>query len=160
MSLSLSNIKPAKGSTKKRKRVGRGNASGHGTYSTRGLKGQKSRSGVSGLKRLGMKQTLLRTPKKKGFTSLRGKDQVVNLEALNKYFKDGESVNPKSLYSKGLVDNIKTEIKILGQGELKIKNLNFEKVRMSGSAKEQAEKLGCKLEPEKKKFSFKKKSKK
>jgi large subunit ribosomal protein L15 len=54
--LTLNSIKKAKGSAKGRKRVGRGNASGHGTYSTRGLKGQKSRSGVSGLKRLGMKQ--------------------------------------------------------------------------------------------------------
>jgi len=69
MALQAQQLKPATGSTKKRKRVGRGNSSGHGTYSTRGLKGQKSRSGVSGLKRLGMRQVLLRTPKYKGFKS-------------------------------------------------------------------------------------------
>lgn len=135
MSLSLHTIKPAKGATKKRKRVGRGNASGHGTYSTRGLKGQKSRSGVSNLKRLGMKMTLMRTPKKRGFKSLKPKNQVVNLEDVNKNFKDGEVVNPKSLLKKGLIDNIKAGVKILGKGNLAVKNLKFEDVKMSGSVK-------------------------
>jgi len=107
MSLSLHTIKPAKGSTKKRKRVGRGNASGHGTYSTRGIKGQKARSGVSNLKRLGMKMTLMRTPKKRGFKSLKPKDQVLNLTDINKNFKDGDTINPKILLKKGLIDTIK-----------------------------------------------------
>jgi large subunit ribosomal protein L15 len=66
MPLSIHTIKPAKGATKKRKRIGRGNAAGKGTYAGKGLKGQNSRSGVSNLKRLGMKQVLLRTPKKRG----------------------------------------------------------------------------------------------
>ena len=88
MSLSLHTIKPSKGAAKKRKRVGRGNASGHGTYSTRGLKGQKSRSGVSGLKRLGLKMTLSRIPKKRGFKSPKAKNQVVNLTDINENFKE------------------------------------------------------------------------
>ncbi len=145
MSLSLSTIKPAKNSKKKRKRVGRGNASGHGTYSTRGLKGQKSRSGVSNLKRLGMRMTLMRTPKKRGFKSLKPKNQVINLSLINTNFKDGETVNPKSLLRKGLVDTIKVTIKILGVGDLKISNLKFENVLMSESAKKQVEKIKGKI---------------
>ena len=143
MTLSLHTIKPAKGSVKKKKRVGRGNASGHGTYSTRGLKGQKSRAGVSNLKRLGMKMTLMRTPKKRGFKSLKPKDQVLNLTDINENFKDGDAINPKILLKKGLVDNIKIEIKILGNGELKLKNLKFKGVKMSETVKN---KLGIKSE--------------
>ena len=66
MALSLHTIKKPKANSKKRKRIGRGNASGHGTYAGKGQKGQNARSGVSGLKRKGMKQVLLRTPKKRG----------------------------------------------------------------------------------------------
>jgi large subunit ribosomal protein L15 len=151
MSLSLHTIKPAKGARKKRKRVGRGNASGHGTYSTRGLKGQKARSGVSNLKRLGMRMTLMRTPKKRGFKSLKQKDQVVNLVDINKNFKDGEVVSPKILLKKGLTDSIKLDVKILGKGELKLKNLKFENVKMSESVKKQVEKLSGVRGKEKKK---------
>jgi large subunit ribosomal protein L15 len=135
MALSLNTIKLKKGAAQKRKRVGRGNASGHGTYSGRGLKGQKSRSGVSNLKRLGMKQVLLRTPKKKGFKSLKPKDQVVNLILINKYFKDKDKICPKSLLAKGLIGNIKSGVKILGKGKLNLKGLQFEEVKMSKSVK-------------------------
>lgn len=139
MSLSLHTIKPAKGSTKKRKRVGRGDASGHGTYSTRGQKGQKSRSGVSNLKRLGFKATLRRIPKKRGFKSLEAKFQVVNLKDLNKFFKDGDVISPEALFAKGLVVNKNARTKILGMGELSLKNLKFENVKMSESVKEKLE---------------------
>ncbi|MCX6796508.1 MAG: 50S ribosomal protein L15 [Candidatus Falkowbacteria bacterium] len=134
MTLNISNLKPAIGSIKKRKRVGRGNSSGHGTYSTRGLKGQKSRSGVSGLKRLGMRQVLLRTPKLKGFTSLQPKDQVVNLSLLNRYYKDGEVVSPQTLLARKLIKSSKQGVKILGDGELKLKNLQLVGLKISKSA--------------------------
>jgi large subunit ribosomal protein L15 len=137
MTLSIQTVKPSKKSQKKRKRVGRGNASGHGTYSCRGLKGQKSRSGVSNLKRLGMKQILLRTPKKKGFKSDKPKDQIVNLEDLNKHFKTGEIVDPKSLYKKGLIDDIIEGVKILGGGKLKPNNLKLVNVKYSKSVEAQ-----------------------
>ncbi len=146
MVLLLHQIKPTRGTKKKRKRVGRGNSSGHGTYSGRGIKGQKARSGVSNLKRLGMKQILLRTPKKKGFKSNKPKDQVVNLSVLNQYFKDGEAVTPKSLLAKGLIDNIKIGVKILAKGELKVKKLRFSGVKMSESAKKQIEKKEGRVE--------------
>ncbi|MFH1427552.1 MAG: 50S ribosomal protein L15, partial [Patescibacteria group bacterium] len=133
--LNLHTIKPGRGSKKRRKRLGRGNASGKGTYSGKGQKGQKSRSGVSGLKRLGMKQMLLQVPKNRGFKSLKPKNQVVNLEDINENFKDGGIVNAKTLLKKGLIGKIKLPVKILGKGELKLKDLKFEKVKMSESVK-------------------------
>lgn len=143
--LSLNNLQPAKGSTKKRKRVGRGNASGHGTYSTRGLKGQKSRSGVTGLKRLGMKPMLLNLPKVRGFKSKMPKNQTVNLFDLNKYFKDGDKISPKTLVKAGLILDAAAPVKILGQGELKTKKLELVGVKISDGAKKQIEKTGGKV---------------
>lgn len=151
MSLELHTIKSSVGAKKKRKRVGRGNASGHGTYSTRGLKGQKSRSGVSNLKRLGMKMTLMRTPKKRGFKSIKRKDQVVNIIDINNNFKNGDLINPKSLMDKALIDNTKVEVKILGKGELKLNKLQLENVKMSKSVVDQVKKNGGMVIIEKKK---------
>ncbi len=135
--LSINTIKQAKGSAKTKKRVGRGNASGHGTYSTRGLKGQKSRSGVSGLKRLGMRQQLLQTPKSRGFRSLQPKNQVVSIKAINTNFKDGEIVNPENLAVKDLVASSALPVKILGKEKLTVK-VTFEGVKLSESVKAQA----------------------
>ena len=145
MPLALHTIKPAKGTVKKRKRIGRGNASGSGTYSGRGQKGQKSRSGVSNLKRLGMKQVLLRTPKSRGFKSLRPKNQVVKVVVINQNFKDKDIVDPKILLDKKLINTARVSVKILGPGSLKLKSLKFYDVNMSTAIKEQAEKLGCKI---------------
>jgi large subunit ribosomal protein L15 len=131
MPLSLHTIQPAKGAVKKRKRVGRGNSSGHGTYSTRGLKGQKSRSGASGLTRLGLKQMLRATPKVRGFKSLKPKNQVVNLSILSSAFKEGEIVSRKSLFKKGLIDNSKVTAKVLSTGKLTVKKLVMEDILMS-----------------------------
>ncbi|MDD5290667.1 MAG: 50S ribosomal protein L15 [Patescibacteria group bacterium] len=137
MPLSLHTISPNRGAKKRRKRVGRGNASGHGTYSTRGQKGQKSRAGVSGLKRLGMKKQLLQTPKVRGFKSKKPKSQVISLREINDNFKDGAVITPKSLLAKRLIGTIKLPVKILGGGELKIKNVKFEGIKVSGSVEEQ-----------------------
>lgn len=134
--LSLNNLKRSVGATHKKKRVGRGNASGHGTYSTRGLKGQKSRSGVSGLKRLGMRKQLLQTPKLRGFRSLQPKNQIVSVSAINKHFKDGETVNPTALFEKELIKNAGSPVKILGKEKLTVK-AKFEKVAMSAAVKGQ-----------------------
>ena len=80
----------------------------------------------------------MRTPKKKGFKSLKPKDQVVNIIDINENYKDGEIVNPKTLYKKGLIDTIKIGVKILGKGNLKVQKLKFENVNMSESVKKQA----------------------
>jgi len=146
MSLSLNTIKPARGSVRRKKRIGRGNASGHGSYSTRGLKGQRSRSGGRNkLKRLGFKKILAQTPKMRGFKSARPKNQAVNLQALNNVFAAGAKINAKSLLKAGLVNSASAPIKILGQGELKLKNLEFSGVKLSSSAKAQIEKMGGKV---------------
>jgi large subunit ribosomal protein L15 len=145
MTLSIHTIKKSKATSQKRKRIGRGNASGTGTYSGKGLKGQKSRSGVSNLKRLGMKQVLLRTPKVRGFKSRNPKNQVLNLSDLNINFKDGEEISPAVLLKKGLVKNTMEPVKLLGQGQLKVKNLQVSGLQLSASAREQIEKLGGKI---------------
>jgi len=136
MSLALNIIKKSKGSTQKRKCVGRGNASGHGTYSTRGLKGQKSRSGVSGLKRLGMKKQLLQIPKKRGFRSLQPKNQVISIKTINENYKDNEIVSPETLKTKDLIKSIDLPVKILGKEKITLQGLKFEKVKMSAAVKD------------------------
>ncbi len=134
--LSLNTIKKTKGSAKAIKRVGRGNASGHGTYSTRGLKGQKARSGVSGLKRLGMRKQLLSIPKVRGFKSHKPKNQIVSVKAINNNFKDGEVVNPTTLVEKKLINTVDLPVKVLGKEKLTVK-VTFEKVASSEPVKNQ-----------------------
>lgn len=145
MSISLHNLKTAKTVNKKSKRVGRGNASGHGTYSTRGIKGQKARSGVSGLKRLGMKQMLLSVPKVRGFKSAYSKNRVVNLESLNGKFKDGALITAAALLKAGLVNGSTGSIKILSRGKLELKNLTVQGLSMSQSARQAIETAGGKI---------------
>lgn len=137
--LSVNSIQPSRGRAQKRKRVGRGNSSGRGTYSTRGLKGQKARSGVSGLKRLGMKKQLLQIPKFRGFKSLKPKNLAVSVGLINANFKDGEVVSPLSLTDKGLVVKTARPIKVLGKERLTVK-VKFENIKMSASVKEQLDK--------------------
>lgn len=114
----MHNLKPAVGAKKSRKRVGRGLGS-KGTYSGRGGKGQTARSGVSGLKRLGMKRWVLAQPKTRGFKSLEGKAAVVNVETLAQHFAAGAEVTPAALKEKKLISKTAGRVKILGQGEIK-----------------------------------------
>jgi len=144
MTLSLGKIKSSKGNKKAGKRLGRGNSSGKGTYSSRGLKGQKARSGVSGLKRLGMRQVLLRTPKKRGFISLTKKDAIINFEEINKNFKEGETINPAILIEKGIIKDSQG-VKILGNGKLEVAKLKIENIKVSASARDQIEKMDGKI---------------
>ncbi len=144
--LKLSELKPYKGVNKRRKVVGRGVGSGHGTYSGRGAKGQKARSGGSipiGFEggRMPLQRQL---PKRRGFTSRNVKDALVNLNDLNASFKAGETVNAKILYNKGLIDSAKLTVKILSDGKIS-KALNIEKIKVSASAKAQIEKAGGKI---------------
>lgn len=140
--ITLDSIKKGKGTLKKKKRIGRGNSSGSGTYSGRGLKGQKSRSGVSRgkLKRLGMKQNLLKIPKVRGFKSLSDKNQVVSIKAINENFKDNEVVSPETLLAKKLISKKNQSVKILGKESLTVKGLKFENIKMSDSVKKTLEK--------------------
>lgn len=145
MPLTLHTIKPAAGSRKKKKRVGRGDASGHGTYSCRGMKGQRSRSGgKSGLRLKGLKQNLLNIPKFPGFKSHKPRMTAVNLDILDKKFGDGEKVNPNILLNKKIVKKLGDGIKILGNGEI-TKKIIIEKCQLSSGAKKAIEKAGGKV---------------
>ena len=132
MTLSLHTIKPSEGSKKSKKRIGRGLASG-GAKSGRGQKGQKSRSGASGLQRIGIRKLMLATPKLRGFTSPHGKKAVVNVEDLASVFKKGEVVTPTALKEKGLIKTTKDGVKILGEGEVSV-DLKIEGCAVSKSA--------------------------
>ena len=106
---------------RKRKRVGRGLGSGHGRYSGRGMKGQKSRSGggVAPYFEGGQTPLVRRLPQKRGFNNM-GREvyQVVNVGSLNRF--EGE-VNPQVLFSAGLISDLRKKVKILGEGELEKK---------------------------------------
>lgn len=145
MALTLHTIFPKKGSRKTSKRLGRGLGSGKGTYSGRGVKGQKARSGGgNGLKKRGMRGIILAQPKARGFKSNRPTPAVVNVAVLNKHFVDGAKVNPKILQKKGLVEDISAGVKILASGELSLK-LTVEECLLSAAAKEKIEKAGGKV---------------
>jgi large subunit ribosomal protein L15 len=134
--LSLGNIKANRGQ-KKIKRLGRGNSSGHGTYCGKGQKGQHSRSGVSGLKRLGMRPHILQTPKIGGFRSIAPKNQIVKVTAVNKNFKAGEIVSAQSLFARGLIADAQKPVKILGKEKLEVKIKFDEKIKLNSAVKEQ-----------------------
>lgn len=144
--LKLSELKPYKGATKRRKVVGRGVGSGHGMFSGRGAKGQLARSGASipvGFE--GGRMPLQRQiPKRRGFKSMNPKAVALSLSTLNKHFNAGETVNPKVLSNKGLIKSSDLKVKILSEGEIS-KAINFEKVLVSNAAKVKIESLGGKI---------------
>ncbi|MCX7778974.1 MAG: 50S ribosomal protein L15 [Patescibacteria group bacterium] len=127
---------------KKRKRVGRGDASGHGSYSGRGQKGQKARSGGKrGIKIKALRKIWKKIPKHGGFKSKKKKPTIINLEEIEKNFLENEEVNPDSLFEKGLIKNQKEKIKILGQGKIS-KKLIFKAHAFSKSAEAAIKKAG------------------
>ncbi|MFA5126654.1 MAG: 50S ribosomal protein L15 [Patescibacteria group bacterium] len=140
--LGLHNLKAAKKSTRRRKIIGRGSGSGHGNYSTRGMKGQRARSGgKSGLALRSMRTYVLRIPKSRGFQSIYPKFAVVNLTDLDKNFKNGDKVNGQALLKLGLIKTRINGIKILASGELK-KKLIVEAEAFSKIAQEKIEAAG------------------
>ena len=114
------NLKPPAGATHKRKRVGRGDGSGHGSYSGKGCKGQKSRSG--GGVRLGFEGGQLalikRLPRKRGFFNIfKTEFSIVNVGEL-KAFSANTEITPKELLDIGLIKSFKYPVKILGDGNI------------------------------------------
>lgn len=139
MSLSLHEFGSRTG--RRRKRIGRGNASGHGTYAGRGQKGQRSRTGGrKGLQRRGLKQFLQQLPKLRGFRSLEGKADIVNIGQLGRLFPAGSVVTPKLLKERGLTSDDHF-IRVLGSGTLE-KPLTIHAHAFSGSAKKAIEAAG------------------
>lgn len=145
MTITLSNLKPAPHSHKHSKRIGRGNA-GRGSYSGKGIKGQKARTGGrAGLKRLGLKMIMQRIPKKRGFTSLTKKSAVVNLETIARVFSAGGIITPALLVKAGLIQNARAGVKVLGGGAL-VKDYTIKGCLVSESARGKIEKAGGHIE--------------
>jgi large subunit ribosomal protein L15 len=120
--LQVHTIKPARGSKHRSKYIGRGNASGHGTSSTRGGKGQTARSGGSrGLAQKGFRRLMQSAPKLRGFTTLSAKPIEINLNELEKNFAAGETVNLDTLKTKGVISINTPKVKVILRGELKKK---------------------------------------
>lgn len=144
--MDLSNLQPAPGSTKNKKRIGRGPGSGAGKTAGKGHKGQKARSGGSikpGFE--GGQMPLQRRLPKRGFTSLAKKVySLVNLRDLDQ-FESGSIVDLETLGQAGLVRDIKDGVKILADGELS-KALTVQAHKFSKAAAEKIEAAGGKAE--------------
>ena len=144
MSIGAEELRPDRGATHAKKRVGRGNGSGHGTYSGKGLKGQKSRSG----KKLpydafegGQFPTSRKYHTLRGFNNKwRVPFQPINLAALDR-FDAGSTVTPETLLQAGLLRHLREPVKVLGNGDL-TKNLTISAHRFSETAKAKIEKAG------------------
>lgn len=146
--MELKDLKPAEGSRRNRKRVGRGPASGTGKTSGRGLNGQKSRSG--GAKGNGFEggQTPLarRLPKLPGFRNINHVEYLpVNVSRIEKYYEAGEVVDGDSLVAKGIIKHSTDLVKVLGDGEI-TKAVTVKVDKVSASAKAKIEAAGGKVE--------------
>jgi large subunit ribosomal protein L15 len=146
--MQIHDLFPAPGSTKNRKRVGRGNGSGHGSTAGRGDKGQNSRAG--GTKGAGFEggQTPLamRLPKLPGFKNRnRVEYAVVNVSRLDELFVDGDVVDADALTAKGVIKSPASPVKVLGDGEL-TKKLTVKVDKISGPAKHKIEAAGGTVE--------------
>jgi large subunit ribosomal protein L15 len=146
--MKLDDLRPAPGAKKRRKRVGRGPASGHGKTSTKGHKGHKARSGggkYGGFE--GGQMPLYRRLPKRGFLPPGGKTEyaVVNVESLAA-FAAGTTVDPDGLVKEGLVKNAdRARVKILGNGDLP-HALTVKAHAVSGSARSKIEATGGRIE--------------
>ena len=146
--MNLSNLKPAEGATKTRKRIGRGSGSGRGGTSTRGHKGQKSRSGYSrktGFE--GGQMPLYRRLPKRGFNNFEfeARYTILNVDKLNA-FEDGTEVTPELLKETGVIRKIEKDgVKILGNGSIE-KKLTIKANKFTKSAAEKIEAAGGKAE--------------
>ncbi len=146
--VNLSFLSPTIGSRHRRKILGRGEGSGHGQTSTRGQKGQLSRSGDGRMMGFEGGQTpLLRRIPKRGFSNARFKKTytVVNLETLERCFSDGDTVTPQELHKLGVIGNVQAPVKLLAHGKL-TKKLTIKVHAASGAASKVIETLGGKLE--------------
>lgn len=146
--MKLHDLRPAEGATKKRKRVGRGTGSGKGKTSTRGMKGQNSRSGggVHPVFEGGQLKLVKRLPKLRGFNNrFKVKYTPVNLDTLDRVFEGGTTIDAAALASVGLLGKLSNPIVILARGEI-TKPLHVKVQRISESARKQIEAVGGTVE--------------
>ncbi|PIU23336.1 MAG: 50S ribosomal protein L15 [Chloroflexi bacterium CG08_land_8_20_14_0_20_45_12] len=140
-------LKPPIGAKHRSKRVGRGDGSGHGSYSGRGSKGQKARSG--GGVRLGFEGGQLplikRLPENRGFTNIfRVECNIVNAKNLN-VFPPGSEITPKELFQAGLIKSLELPTKILGDGDIR-HSLSVKANKFSATAEKKIIAAGGKVE--------------
>jgi large subunit ribosomal protein L15 len=147
MSLGIHNIGAPEGANKKKKRVGRGPGSGHGKTSTRGHKGQKSRSGYSGRPGFeGGQMPLQRRLPKRGFTNIFKKEWIeIRLSDLEKRFEAADSVTPELMVERGMIKKSHLTrfegVVVLGSGEV-TKALKVTAHRFTRGAREKLEAAG------------------
>ncbi len=145
--MKLHELSPAAGSTKERKRIGRGVGSGQGKTAGKGHKGQKARAGRGmrpGFE--GGQMPLQRRIPKRGFVNIfRTEMAIVNVAALEKAFNAGDTVTIEALVEKGLVKKVLDGVKVLGNGEI-TKALTVQANAFSESAKQKIEAAGGKTE--------------
>ena len=146
--MQLNDLRPAEGSRKNRKRVGRGNSSGNGTTAGRGTKGQLSRSGGgkgAGFEG-GQNPLAMRLPKLPGFTNHnRIQYAPVNIARLEACFNDGDVVDGATLVEKDIIKKATQPVKVLGDGEL-TKALTVKVDKVSASAQAKIEAAGGKVD--------------
>ena len=146
--MQLNDLRPAPGSKKSRKRIGRGNSSGYGTTAGRGQNGQLSRSGGGkGAGFEGGQQPLaMRLPKLPGFRNINRVEYApVNVSRLDGLFADDEVVDAETLVAKGVIKSALTPVKVLGDGEI-TKKLTVRVDKVSASAQAKIEAAGGKVE--------------
>ena len=143
MALSLNNLHPAKGSTHKKKRIGRGPGSGTGKTAGKGHKGQKSRSGYSSKRGFeGGQMPLQRRLPKRGFTNIFKKGWIeISRAKIEENFKSGEEITPEVLHERGLIKKAKHDLVILGNGDV-TKSFTISAHRFTKTAREKIEKAG------------------
>ena len=143
MAIGLNNLRPAEGSTHKKKRVGRGPGSGLGKTAGRGNKGQKSRSGYSGKVGFeGGQMPLQRRLPKRGFTNIFKKQWIeVTLATLEQSFEAGDTITPETMHERGVIAKGKRDIVVLGTGDL-TKALTVSAHRFTKGARQKIEAAG------------------
>ena len=138
----LHELKPARGAKRPRRRVGRGDGSGRGTYSGKGNKGQNARGGAPYLFEGGQLPLIKRLPHMRGFTPRNRVEYVpVNLAQLESLFEAGDDVTPEILLEHRIVRRKQDPIKVLGNGEFS-KKLNITAHAFSQAARDKIEKAG------------------
>ena len=138
----LHELKPARGARRDRRRVGRGDGSGKGSYSGRGQKGQKARENLRPVFEGGQLPLVKRLPYMRGFTNVfRIEYEPVNLDRLSEKFADGADVTPESLLERRVLRSKSAYVKVLGAGDLKAA-LNVSAHAFSKSAREKIEAAG------------------
>lgn len=146
--MKLNDLRPAEGSTKKRKRVGRGTGSGRGKTSTRGTKGQNSRTGggVPAVFEGGQLKLVKRLPKLRGFNNrFKVTYSPINLDTMERVFDPGATIDPAALSAVGLLGKASDPVVVLARGDIQ-KLVHVKAHRISEKARQKIEAVGGSVE--------------